>query len=130
MQALDIDAVCDRIALQNPYFAFLDLERQSAAGVRGTFAAEHRTGHERGPVAAAELVRHLATLGSCAAVIDGSAAPAYYLGTKGRLKVLRNPQHNGQGGMFMAVSEVLGQDRKSLVAQSMVSGQDFLAHFH
>lgn len=130
MQTLDISAICGRIALQSPYFSFMDLDRQSAAGIRGTFAAEHSTGHERGPVAAAELVRHLATLGSCAAVIDGSAAPAYYLGTKGRLKLLRNPQHREQGGMFQAVSEVLGQDRKSLVAQSVASGPDFLAHFH
>jgi hypothetical protein len=130
MQALDVSAICGRIALQNPYFAFLDLDRQNVAGVRGTFIAEHSTGHERGPVAAAELVRHLATLGSCAAVVDGSAVPAYYLGTKGRLKLLRNPQHHGQGGLFQAVSEVLGQDRKSLVAQSVASGPDFLAHFH
>jgi hypothetical protein len=130
VQALDIKAVCGSIALRNPYFAFLDLERKSDIGVRGTFAAEHRTGHERGPVAAAELVRHLATLGSCAAVVNGASAPAYYLGTKGRLKLLRNPQDRAQGGIFLAVSEVLGQDRKSLVAQSVASGEDFLAHFH
>jgi hypothetical protein len=73
VQSLDIKAVCGSIALQNPYFAFLDLERKSDVGVRGTFAAEHRTGHERGPVAAAELVRHLATLGACAAVVNGAS---------------------------------------------------------
>jgi hypothetical protein len=87
VQSLDIKAVCSSIALQNPYFAFLDLDRQSDVGVRGTFAAEHSTGHERGPVAAAELVCHLAILGSCAAVVNGASAPAYYLGTKGRLKL-------------------------------------------
>ncbi len=130
MQALDIEAVCNSIALRNPYFAFLDLERKSNVGVRGTFAAEHNTGHERGPVAAAELVRHLATLGSCAAVVNGISAPAYYLGTKGRLKLLRNSHDREQGGTFLAVSEVLGQDRKSLIAQSVASGEEFLAHFH
>ena len=130
MQSLDIKAVCSSIALQNPYFAFLDLERKSDVGVRGTFAAQHRTGHERGPVPAAELVRHLATLGWCAAIVNGASAPAYYLGTKGRLKLLRNPHDRAQGGLFLAVSKVLAQDRKSLVAQSVASGEDFLAHFH
>jgi hypothetical protein len=130
VQTLDIKAVCSSIALQNPYFAFLDLERQSDVGIRGTFAAEHCTGNERGPVAAAELIRHLATLGSCAAVVNGVTAPAYYLGTKGRLKLLRNPPAREQGGIFLAVSEVLGHGRKSLVAQSVASGKDMLAHFH
>jgi hypothetical protein len=130
VQSLDIKAVCSSIALRYPYFAFLALERRSDVGVCGTFAAEHCTGHERGPVAAAELVRHLATLGSCAAVVNGASAPAYYLGTKGRLKLLRNAVDREQGGVFLAVSEVLSQDRKSLVAQSVASGQDFLAHFH
>ena len=130
MQALDINAVCSSIALQSPYFAFLSLERQSDIGVRGIFVAEHRTGNERGPVVAAELVRHLATLGSCAAVVNGVTAPAYYLGTKGRLRLLRNPLDREQGGNFLAISEVLSHDRKSLVTQSVASSQDFLAHFH
>ena len=129
MHTLDISSVCDRIALRAPYFSFLDLERQSDAAVRGTFSVEHRTGHERGPVAAAELVRHLATLGSCAAVLEGSATPTYYLGTKGRLKLLRNTRRPREDGMFQASAEVLQQDRKSLIAQSILSGHDFLAHF-
>ncbi|MET1026311.1 MAG: hypothetical protein ABWY00_04020 [Dongiaceae bacterium] len=129
MQTLDLSSVCDRIALRAPYFSFLDLEQQSDAAVRGTFSAEHRTGYERGPVAAAELVRHLATLGSCAAVLEGTATPAYYLGTKGRLKLMRNTRRDREDGMFHASAEVLQQDRKSLVAQSILSGPDFLAHF-
>ncbi len=81
MHTLDVSTISDRIALQAPYFGFLELDRQSAVAVRGIFAPEHQIGHERGPVAG-ELVRHLATLGSCAAVLEGSAAPAYYLGTQ------------------------------------------------
>src|SRR5271170_5822358 len=107
MHSLDISDVCSRIALQAPYFAFLDLERRSTDAVHGTFDAEHQTGYERAPVAPAELVRHLATLGSCAAVIDGSPAPTYYLGTKGSLKVLRGASPGETNGTFHAMSEVV-----------------------
>jgi hypothetical protein len=130
MKTLNLSEVCSRIALQAPYFAFLDLESRSPEAIHGTFDAEHQTGYERGPVAPAELVRHLATLGSCAAVIEGSPAPTYYLGTKGRLKVLRNSCSCATDGKFEAFSEVVSKDKRSLVARSTVSSGKYLAYFH
>jgi hypothetical protein len=130
MHALVTTDICDRIALYPPYFAFVDLQHQDARSVRGSFRAEHQTGHEVGPVSAAELIRHLATLGSCAAVIEDATTATYYLGTKGRLKVVRNALPDDADGDFHAVSEVLFQDRKSLVAHSTVMRGQYLAHFH
>jgi hypothetical protein len=130
MYPLATSDICDRIALYPPYFAFFDLQHQDARSVRGTFRAEHQTGHEASPVSAAELIRHLATLGSCAAVLEEASTATYYLGTKGRLKVVRNASPDDADGDFHALSEVLFQDRKSLVAQSTVMRGQYLAYFH
>ncbi|MBC2884545.1 hypothetical protein H7Q97_03900 [Ochrobactrum sp. CM-21-5] len=130
MNRLDISTVCNRVALQSPYFAFTDLKRKSKHAVQGSFHAEHERGPERGPIAAAELVRHLATLGSCAAIIGSDAPPTFYLGTKGRLRVMREASPDEAEPKFNALAEVLNQDRKSLIAQTMVSSGRYLAHFH
>ena len=129
MQHLNISEICGRIGVQNPYFAFIDLERQSNSAVRGNFIPEHRTGRERGSIAAAEMVRHLATLGTCAAVLEGAPKPTYYLGTKGRLKLLPSAEGRGQDGSFLAQAELIEQDKRSLVAHSTISGRGVLAHF-
>ncbi|WP_143134994.1 hypothetical protein [Burkholderia ubonensis] len=129
MQTLNVSEFCNRIALHPPYFAFSDLYHEHSQGVRGRFCAEHQTGYESGPVSAAELVRHLAALGTCAAVIEDSLTPTYYLGTKGRLKVLRNVPGDVGRGEFHAFSEVLSRDRKTLVAHSTVTRGQYLAHF-
>lgn len=129
MQVLSVSEVCDRIALYPPYFAFLDLHHEHSHGVRGSFRAEHQTSYERGPVSAAELVRHLATLGACAAVVEDHLPPTYYLSTKGCLKVLRSVPDDAGQGEFQALSEVLTSDRKSLVAHSTVTRGQYLAHF-
>ncbi|WP_027214010.1 hypothetical protein [Burkholderia sp. WSM2232] len=130
MPQLALPEICRRISLHPPYFAFLDLHDHDTRGVHGTFRAEHQTGYELGPVCAGELIRHLATLGSCAAVLDETSTPTYYLGTKGRLKVVRNASPDDPQGEFHARSEVLFQDRKSLVAHSTVARGQYLAHFH
>jgi hypothetical protein len=130
MYALATSDICDRIALYPPYFAFYDLQHQEARNVSATFRAEHQTGSEAGPVSAGELIRHLATLGSCAAVIDDATAATYYLGTKGRLKIVRNASPGDADGEFQAFSEVLSLDRKSLVAHSTAVRGQYLAYFH
>jgi hypothetical protein len=130
MQPLTLSEYCKRIALHPPYFAFLDLHHQDTLGIRGTFRAEHQMGYELGPVCAAELIRHLATLGSCAAVQEDGSTPTYYLGTKGRLKVVRDASPDDPQGEFHALAEVLFQDRKSLVAHSTVARGQYLAYFH
>jgi len=129
MQHLNIHEVCERVGVQAPYFAFLDLEKHSNSSVRGRFIPEHRTGRERGSIAAAEMVRHLATLGTCAAVLEGTPRPTYYLGTKGRLKLLPSAKRTAPDGSFLAQAEVIEQDKRSLVAHSTISGDGVLAHF-
>ncbi|WP_132959083.1 hypothetical protein [Rhizobium sp. BK251] len=130
MQPLELAEIRERVALAAPYFAFSDMEMHGDGSIRAHFDAEHQTGFEQGPIAMAEMVRHLATLGACAAVAGQAMPKTYYLGTKGRLKVLRPATSKTARGTFDAFSEVLARDKRSLTAHSTVSNGDFLAYFH
>jgi len=126
MKPLNISTICERIAVQAPYFAFSKLEGQNQT-VRGAFIPEQDTGFERGAVAAAEIGRHLAILGSCAAVASRPAEKTYYLATKGRLNLLRNPKR-GTDQTYQAVAEVVTQDKRSLIIQAIATDGEPFAH--
>ncbi|WP_155630669.1 hypothetical protein [Burkholderia territorii] len=68
---INISDVKRRIAVDFPYFAFDSLYTEPGSGwtVYGDFAAEQPLGLEVGPVTTAEVGRHLAILGSCAAAL-------------------------------------------------------------
>ncbi|MDO9345456.1 MAG: hypothetical protein Q7T99_18465 [Pseudomonas sp.] len=83
-----------------------------------------------GSVSAGEIIRHLAILGSCAAVSNDATDSTYYLGRKGRLKVVRHALPDDTEGAFHATSEVISYDRKSLVAHSTVIRGHYIAHFY
>lgn len=130
MHTLALSDVCNWIGVHPPYFAFLELQHQDERAVRGTFRAEHQIGHEMGPISAAEVIRHLATLGACAAIVKGGqTTPTYYLGSKGSLKVECNTIPADASGDFHAFSEVVFQDHKSLVTNSTATSGEYFAHF-
>ncbi|SEP23458.1 hypothetical protein [Nitrosovibrio sp. Nv6] len=130
MQKMDISTVCEHIAVQKPYFAFNELEKQGAASVRGTFVAEQHVGYERGPLTLAEAGRHLAILGSCAAMLKHSGQRTYYLATKGHLRMLPGAQNRRKTGIFKAVAEVISEDRRSLIAEAVVMNGEPIAFLH
>jgi len=128
MPRLDISTICNRIAVQAPYFAFDELEGLPNGAIRGVFASEQSVGYERTPVASAEVGRHLAILGSCAAVAENAAERIYYLATKARFSAL--DCINAREGLrtLEATAEVLSHDRRSLTAQAIVSDGKPFAH--
>lgn len=77
----DIDDIAERIAVQKPYFAFNSLWQEGEHLV-GNFVPEQELGGELGYLSAAELGRHLAILGSCAAVSINDGINGYYLATQ------------------------------------------------
>ncbi|KGM33975.1 hypothetical protein [Inquilinus limosus] len=130
MSRLDISKICDRIAVQTPYFAFGELQGLSSGAVRGVFASEQTNGYERGPIASAEVGRHLAILGSCAAVAGQATERIYYLATKARFSTLDGAQPREAGRIFEATAETVSHDRRSLKAQAIVSDGRPFAHLH
>ncbi|AMO98531.1 hypothetical protein CAter282_0608 [Collimonas arenae] len=130
MNKLDISEICERIAVQAPYFAFTELCGLPDRMVQGTFSSEQPLGFENGPVASAEIGRHLAILGSCAAVAWQPAPQIYYLATKARYSKLHDVAPREPGAVFQASAEVLQQDRRSLTAQAIVSAEKPFAHLY
>ncbi|WP_434113693.1 hypothetical protein [Paraburkholderia caffeinilytica] len=128
MRNLDIPTVCERIAVQPPYFAFSALKERGATAVQGIFTPEQQIGYERGPVSSAEIGRHLAILGSCAAVAGRPAKRTYYLATKACLKFLRNARPLKTDEAYHGVAEVLHQDGRMLIAQATASDDAPFAH--
>lgn len=130
MNKLDIREICERIAVQAPYFAFTELRGLPNRMVQGTFASEQPLGFENGPVASAEIGRHLAILGSCAAVAWQASPQIYYLATKARYSKLHDVAARAAGACYQATAEVLSQDRRSLTAQAIISAEKPFAHLY
>jgi hypothetical protein len=128
MESLDIARVCERIAVHRPYFAFSELKALYGKAMMGRFSAEQLTGFELGPISSAELGRHLAILGSCAATIDGPDQMTYYLASKGRLKLLPNTDEvqNDQSGV--AIATVTSRDRRTMTAEVLGHCGSLTAH--
>lgn len=114
----DIDDIAQRIAVQKPYFAFSALWRDGDHLV-GDFVPEQELGGELGYLSAAELGRHLAILGSCAAVSLNEGITGYYLATK----ALYTGKSSGHGTAISsqprppslrASAKVLSLDKRSL----------------
>lgn len=126
MKALSIPMICNRIAVQAPYFAFTALEGEGRT-IRGEFIPEQDIGYEAGPIATAELGRHLAILGSCAAVILGTDEKTYYLASKGRLSLFGKPRYK-QEGKYHATAQVIAQDKRTLKVHAVASDGEPFAH--
>lgn len=79
--ALNMAQICRRIAVERPYFAFNELLVGGRGEILGDVQREHPLGYEYSPLSAAEIGRHLAILGSCAAAATSDDTRLYYLAT-------------------------------------------------
>ncbi|GAB7526683.1 hypothetical protein [Paraburkholderia sp. 2C] len=87
MSKLNMAEIGRRTAVERPYFAFDELSLSADGAVVGDVRREHALGYECGPLGAAEIGRHLAILGSCAAAAhSASDERLYYLVTHAELR--------------------------------------------
>ena len=121
MQTLDIDAICQRIAVRPPYFAFRNLDLDDDSTVHGSFVPEQPLEFERGPVSAAELGRHLAILGACAASAFGDNTKIYHLATEAHYSRIRDPLHSSTGEALRASAKVVRHGKRDLAVETAVS---------
>ncbi|GAB7524559.1 hypothetical protein PBS_35460 [Paraburkholderia sp. 2C] len=118
MEPLDIAEICKRVAVHRPYFAFSELNANLRDKTTiGIFNAEQVTGFELGPISSAELGRHLAILGSCAAAVDGPDEMTYYLASKGRLKLLPYTDEAQKNQSGVAIAAVVNRNRRVMTAE-------------
>lgn len=126
MQTVDIKNIGDRVAVHPPYLAFRSLEIDEDTTLYGTFVPEQPIGFEEGPVTAAEIGRHLAILGACAASCAGSPVLTYHLATEAHYKRLCDPLSTADGQTLRASAKILKQERRDLVVDTAVfAGNQF-----
>ncbi|MFJ2992323.1 hypothetical protein [Pandoraea sp. NPDC087047] len=117
---IEVEEICRRITVQPPYFAFKRLRENTLGEIYGEFIVEQPLGSETGPVTAAEIGRHLAILGSCAAAqIDHHLT--YYLATHASYIRLREPLIKTHGELLQANARVVRFNHRSLEVDSYVS---------
>lgn len=116
-KSLDIAKICKRIAVHRPYFAFSDLYAIGDSCILGAFAPEQSVGYELGPISSAELGRHLAILGSCAAAVDAPDDMTYYLASKGRLELIPSAHTSGTAQKGTAIATVTSRSRRTMTAE-------------
>lgn len=78
-----------RICVRDPYFALSEVRRVGDGELTARVPVEQETGAEASPINAAEVGRHLAILGSCAAsLVNTKDGQHYYLARRARLERL------------------------------------------
>jgi 3-hydroxymyristoyl/3-hydroxydecanoyl-(acyl carrier protein) dehydratase len=98
-----------RICVRDPYFALSEVRVVGVGELTARVPVEQETGAEASPINAAEVGRHLAILGSCAASrVNPKEGQHYYLARRARLERLH------EGPLPRATEPLLGMARAEL----------------
>lgn len=119
-------AITSRICVSAPYFA---LEGLREVGGPGAVAAEVRVdvdpGRQAAVIGCAEVGRHLAILGLCAAATVNPAADRhFYLARKARIDWLAGPTVGGTGRLLTGHARAAFTGRRTATAQALLEGRE------
>ena len=107
--------ILDKICVQAPYNRVQDLAASGAHGVEARVSFEAPPGFESGPLASAEIGRHLAILGSCAlARNNASERRHYYLAQQALLRRFETAAAS-EGEALRMVAIPVGNDSAEVV---------------
>jgi hypothetical protein len=123
---LNMAEICRRTAVERPYFAFSELSVGADGEVIGDVQREHPLGYEFGPLGAAEIGRHLAILGSCAAAAASiSDERLYYLATHAELRRHSVVQRSfPAGAKYRGTASIVERTARTLSAQTTMQAGD------
>lgn len=126
MSEANILDICRRIAVERPYFAFSKLFTGENGEILGEVQREHPLGYECSPLGAAEIGRHLAILGSCAAAAESDDTRRFYLATRAEYQRIKITQHDlPKHTKFLATARVEQSSARTLSAKmTMQIGND------
>jgi len=118
------DEILPRICVRPPYFALEDLRASSAPGseVTARVRVEQPLGRELGPISAAEVGRHMAILGSCAAALaQPSPGRHYYLANVATLRnVMTGPETTTAARPLRGYARAQLVDKRRAEAQTRI----------
>lgn len=114
-----------RICVRDPYFALQAVKVVGDGEVTAGVPVEQETGRECSPINAAEVGRHLAILGSCAAsLVNPKQGQHYYLARRARLERLHEGPLPRATGLLRGTAKADFRERRTATAQTLLSSPE------
>ena len=122
---LDRQELFSRICVRDPYFALHEVMEGGPGEVTARVPVEQEPGAEASPMCAAEVVRHLIVLGSCAASrVNPTAGQCFYLPRRARLERLLSQPLAPAAEPLWAHAKAEFQDRRLARALTLLSSPE------
>jgi 3-hydroxymyristoyl/3-hydroxydecanoyl-(acyl carrier protein) dehydratase len=114
-----------RICVRDPYFALHAVTVAGDGEVTAGVPVEQETGRECSPINAAEVGRHLAILGSCAAsLVNPKEGQHYYLARRARLERLHEGPLPRATGLLCGMATADFKERRTATAHTLLSSPE------
>ncbi|MFL5358263.1 3-hydroxyacyl-ACP dehydratase FabZ family protein [Archangium sp.] len=114
-----------RICVRDPYFALHAVTVVGDGEVTAGVPVEQETGRECSPINAAEVGRHLAILGSCAAsLVNPKEGQHYYLARRARLERLHEGPLPRAPGLLRGTAKADFKERRTATAHTLLSSEE------
>jgi 3-hydroxymyristoyl/3-hydroxydecanoyl-(acyl carrier protein) dehydratase len=114
-----------RICVRDPYFALHAVKVVGDGEVTAGVPVEQETAGECSPINAAEVGRHLAILGSCAAsLVNPKEGQHYYLARRARLERLHEGPLPRATGLLRGTAKADFKERRTATAQALLSSEE------
>lgn len=114
-----------RICVRDPYFALHAVKVVGDGEVTAGVPVEQETGRECSPINAAEVGRHLAILGSCAAsLVNPKEGQHYYLARRARLERLHEGPLPRATGLLRGTAKADFKERRTATAHTLLSSPE------
>ncbi|PTL84177.1 hypothetical protein [Vitiosangium sp. GDMCC 1.1324] len=121
-QELSRPELYERICVRDPYFALSEVTVVGDGEVVAKVPVEQETEGEASPINAAEVGRHLAILGSCAAsLVNPKEGQHYYLARRARLERLHEGPLPRATGLLRGAAKAEFKERRTATAYTRLS---------
>lgn len=113
-----------RICVRDPYFALSEVRVAGEGKLTARVPVEQETGGEASPINAAEVGRHLAILGSCAAAqVNPKEGQHYYLARRARLERLHAGPLPRATGLLLGTARAEFREKRTATAHTRLTDE-------
>ncbi len=123
-QELGREELFERICVRDPYFALRDVRVVGTGEVSALVPVEQDTDGEASPLNAAEVGRHMAILGSCAASLVNKEGQHFYLARRAWLERLHDEPMPRATGLLRGSARAEFKERRTATARTLLSSAE------
>ena len=123
-QELSRTELFERICVRDPYFALREVRVMGPGEVTAQVPVEQEPHGEASPLMAAEVGRHMAILGSCAASLLHKGGQHFYLARRASLERLHEGPLPKATGLLRGTARAEFKERRTASASTLLSSAD------